>query len=56
VNNLSGARKVLAITGFVVLGLSPSFEDWRQSPQDRGKMVAFYAVAVVLIWYGLLRP
>jgi len=46
-------RKLLAIGGFVVLGLSPSFVDWMQSPGDRPKMVAFYAVGVALIWLGL---
>jgi hypothetical protein len=53
VKGLSGGRKALAVAGFVVLGLSPSFEDWKQSPEDRGKMVAFYAVAVALIWCGI---
>lgn len=50
---MSTERKLLALVGFVVLGLSPSFEDWRQSPDDRGKMIAFYAVGAALIWMGL---
>jgi hypothetical protein len=55
VSGFSTERKLLAIGGFVALGLSPSFEDWFQSPQDRPKMVAFYAVGIALIWVGLFR-
>lgn len=46
-------RKLSAVAGFVVLGLSPSFLDWKQSPEERSKIVGFYLVGVVLIWYGL---
>ena len=46
-------RKLLAMIGFVLLGLSPSFIDWEQSPEKRGQMVAFYGVALVLIYFGL---
>lgn len=45
-------RNVAAIAGFVVLGLSPSFVDWQQSPRLRGQIVAYYAVAVALLVYG----
>lgn len=48
-------RKATALGGFVVLGLSPSFVDWQQS--DKGKrtqIVAFYAVGLALVYYGLL--
>jgi hypothetical protein len=55
VSGMSKGRKVLGIVGFVVLGLSPSFEDWKQSPEDRPKMIAFYAVAVALIWCGIFQ-
>ncbi len=48
-------RKLVGITGFVVLGLSPSYVDWMQSPEKRGQMVAFYAVAGTLIWYGVFK-
>jgi uncharacterized membrane protein YccC len=48
-------RKVLALVGFVVLGASPSFVDWQQSPEQRPRMVAFYAVAIVLIYVGALK-
>lgn len=48
------ARKLSALVGFVVLGLSPSFEDWKQSPEDRRKIIGFYAVGLVLVYYGLL--
>jgi hypothetical protein len=45
-----------ALAGFVILGLSPSFVDWQQSPEKRRQMVAFYVVAIALIWYGVLKP
>lgn len=47
-------RKAVALAGFVVLGLSPSFLDWQQSPDERIKIVGFYAVGLVLIYLGLL--
>lgn len=46
-------RKALALAGFVVLGLSPSFVDWNESPEKRGQMIAFYVVAVLLIYVGV---
>ena len=46
-------KKLAAIAGFVTLGLSPSFEDIKQSPEDLPKIVIYYAVAVVLIYFGL---
>jgi hypothetical protein len=49
---LSNGQKIAAVAGFVVLGLSPSFEDWKQSPQDRPLMIGFYAVGVALIVFG----
>lgn len=52
---MSMERKVVALSGFVVLGLSPSFVDWFQSPERRGQMVAFYGVGAALIWLGLFR-
>jgi hypothetical protein len=48
-------RKALALAGFVVLGLSPSYVDWQQSPEKRPMMVGFYAVAIALIWFGVLK-
>lgn len=51
---MNGGRKVSALVGFVVLGLTPSFVDWQQSPEKRGQMVLFYAVGLALIYYGLL--
>jgi hypothetical protein len=47
-------KKLAALAGFVVLGLSPSFVDWSQSPDDRLKMIAFYAVGLLLIYFGLM--
>lgn len=42
-----------AMAGFVVLGLSPSFVDWEQSPSLRWQMFLFYAVGLTLIYFGL---
>lgn len=52
--NLSGEKKVVALAGFVVLGLTPSYEDFKQSPQDRWKMVGYYVLALALIYFGIL--
>lgn len=49
-------KDLTGLVGFVVLGLSPSFEDWKQSPQDRKQMVFFYLVAIGLIYYGVFSP
>lgn len=49
------ARTVSGLAGFVVLGLSPSFVDWQQSPNERGKILAFYGVGLALIWLGVFR-
>lgn len=47
-----------ALAGFLILGLSPSFMDWKQSPDQKSHMefIAYYGVALVLIYYGVLRP
>ena len=50
----TGGQKAGALAGFVVLGLSPSFVDWEQSPEKRKQIVLFYAVGLGLIWWGLL--
>jgi hypothetical protein len=47
-------RKAAALAGFVVLGLSPSFVDWQQSPEKRASIVGFYAVGLMLVYFGLL--
>jgi len=47
-------RTVAALTGFVILGLSPSFIDWEQSPDKRMQIVAFYVIALFLIYLGVL--
>ncbi len=48
------SRKAAALAGFVVLGLSPSFVDWQQSPDKRAAILLFYAVGLGLIYFGLL--
>jgi hypothetical protein len=52
---LSTERKLLAVAGFIVLGLSPSFVDWQQSPDKRRQIVLFYGAGVALFWAGLLQ-
>lgn len=47
-------KKASALVGFVVLGLSPSFVDWEQSPSKRAQIIGFYAVGLSLIYWGLL--
>lgn len=47
-------KTAAALSGFVVLGLSPSFVDWEQSPEKRKQIVLFYAVGLTLIYLGLL--
>ena len=49
------AKTAAGLTGFVVLGLSPSFVDWQQSPEKRKQIVLFYTVGLVLIWFGLFK-
>lgn len=46
-------KAIPAMAGFVVMGLSPSFVDWEQSPDKRKQMYIFYGVAFVLIYIGL---
>ena len=48
-------RTLSAMAGFVVLGLSPSFLDWKQSPdkKSRQQFFLYYGVAMLLIWFGI---
>lgn len=46
-------KKTAALAGFIVLGLSPSFVDWEQSPDKRKSMIMFYSIGVLLIYFGL---
>lgn len=48
------ARQVTGLAGFVLLGLSPSFVDWEQSPEKRIQIVVFYGAALALLWFGVL--
>jgi hypothetical protein len=48
------AQKVAALAAFVVLGLSPSFVDWKQSPEFRPAILLFYAIGLGLVYFGLL--
>ena len=48
-------KTAAGLAGFVVLGLSPSFVDWQESPEKRKQMVAFYAVGLALIYFGVFR-
>lgn len=48
-------RTLAGMAGFVVLGLSPSFVDWQQSPDKRKQIIVFYAIGLALIWFGVFR-
>ena len=48
-------KTLVALAGFVVLGLSPAFVAWQQSPEERPRMVAFYAAGLFLVYVGALR-
>jgi hypothetical protein len=52
---LSPGRKVMALVGFIVLGLSPSFVDWEQSPEKRNQILGFYGVGLGLVYFGILN-
>lgn len=45
--------KAIAVLGFLVFALSPSFMDWQQSPEKRHQFVIYYAVGSLLVWFGL---
>jgi len=45
--------KVGLMLGLLILGLSPSFVDFEQSPDLRWQMFAYYGVALTLIAFGL---
>jgi hypothetical protein len=48
-------KTVAAFAGFLLLGLTPSFVDWQQSPEKRKQIVVFYAAAGALLYYGVIR-
>lgn len=48
-------RVAAAMLGFLLLGLSPSFVDWQQSPGKRRQMVGYYAAALGLLYLGAVR-
>lgn len=54
-SGLSTERKLLALGGFIVLGLSPSFVDWEQSPEKRKQIILFYGAGITMFWFGLLK-
>ena len=45
--------KLSVMVGLLVLGLSPSFIDWQQSPEKRWQIYVYYGVAMSLIAAGL---
>lgn len=51
---MSGSKKTAALAGFIVLGLSPSFVDWQESPDKRKQILLFYGVGLGLVYAGLL--
>lgn len=50
---MSKRGKVGLMLGLLVLGLSPSFLDWEQSPDRRWQIVLYYGLAWALIAFGL---
>ena len=46
-------RKAAALGGFIILGLSPSFVDWEEAKDKRIQMIAFYAIGLTMIYFGL---
>lgn len=53
-SGISADKKAAALGGFLLLGASPSFIDWEQSPDKHKQIVLFYAAAISLFYYGLL--
>jgi hypothetical protein len=49
------SQKWAALAAFIIMGASPSFIDWEQSPEKRRQVIGFYAVSISLFWYGFLR-
>lgn len=45
--------KLSMLFGLLVMGLSPSFIDWQQSPDKRGQIMLYYGGAILLITFGL---
>lgn len=52
--SLAPQKKAAALGGFILLGASPSFIDWEQSPEKHKQIIGFYAAAIALFYYGLL--
>lgn len=48
-------RTAAAFAGFILLGLTPSFVDWEQSPEKRKQIVVFYAAALTLLYVGVIK-
>lgn len=46
-------NKLIAMIGFLALGLSPSFIDWEQSPELHNQIIIYYVVTILLIWFGM---
>jgi hypothetical protein len=47
------ANKLLAMAGFLLFALSPSFIDWEQSPERRSQFILYYLFAGILVYAGL---
>lgn len=53
-SSMPAQKKVAALGGFILLGASPSFIDWEQSPDKHKQIILFYTAAIGLFYYGLL--
>ena len=50
---MTDGGKLSIMAGIVVMGLSPSFIDWKQSPELRTQMYVYYGAALLLVAIGL---
>lgn len=52
-NGKTVVKHIIAIIGFLALGLSPSYIDWKEEPEMRRSMVWYYLITLALIWFGI---
>ncbi len=53
--NGSDSKKAVALGAFLLMGATPSFIDWEQSPEKHKQIIVFYVVAIGMFWYGFLK-
>lgn len=50
---MTNRGKLAVLAGVLAAGLAPSFVDWKQSPELRREMIAWYGVTAILVVAGL---